>query len=115
MKASELKKKVLAARDTKLKGPIAVPEWDGVEVYLKTLSGSERDFFEEGYANDKDKALRARFLVLCLCDADGDRLFTDVEFGELGTRSAVVLTRLFDEAWDWNKFSQKAADEMGKG
>lgn len=114
MKAADLKKKILAANDTKVKGPVAVPEWANAEVYIKTLSGSERDLFEESYAADKNKALRARFLVLCLCDADGERLFTDTDVSELGKRNAVVLTRLFDEAWDWNAFSQKAVDELGK-
>lgn len=114
MKASELKKRILAAKDTKLSGPHTVPEWDGLAVWLKTLSGTERDEFEEGYSNDKSKALRARFLVKCLCDSDGERLFADAEVEELGKRNNIVLTRLFDLGWDFNKFSQKAADELGK-
>lgn len=114
MKATEIKAKILASNDIKVTGPLAVPEWGGVKVWLKTLTGTERDLFEESYAAEKNKSLRARMLVLCLCDESGERLFTDSEVAELGKRNANVLTRLFDEAWKANAFSPEAVDALGK-
>lgn len=108
------KKAILAAKDTKLKGPVAVPEWGG-DVYFRTISGLERDQFEDAYSEQKMKAFRARFLVLTISDENGDRLFADNEIEALGQKSSVVINRLFDEAWQHNAFTQEAVDALGEG
>lgn len=108
------KKAILAAKDTKLKGPVAVPEWGG-DVYFRTISGLERDQFEDAYSEQKMKAFRARFLVLTLSDESGERLFADNEVEALGQKSSVVINRLFDEAWQHNAFTQEAVDALGEG
>jgi len=91
---------------------VSVPEWGG-DVCIKTLSGTERDAFEEGYSEQKMKNFRARFLVLTLCDEGGQRLYSDDEAGELGSKSAVVLTRLFDAAWALNAFRNEDVEALG--
>lgn len=108
------KKAILAANDTKLKGPVNVPEWGG-DVYFRTISGLERDQFEDAYSEQKMKAFRARFLVLALADDSGERLFEDKEVEALGKKSSVVINRLFDEAWQHNAFTQEAVDALGEG
>ena len=108
------KKAILAAKDTKLKGPVAVPEWGG-DVYFRTISGLERDQFEDAYSEQKMKAFRARFLVLTISDENGERLFGDNEVEALGQKSSVVINRLFDEAWQHNAFTQEAVDALGEG
>lgn len=105
------KAKILAANDNKL-DKTNVPEWGG-EVYLKVLSGTDRDAFEEGYSEQKMKNFRSRFLVLTLCDEKGERLFTEAEVDELGKKSAVVLARLFDKAWALNAFRNEDVEELG--
>lgn len=91
---------------------VSVPEWGG-DVCIKTLSGTERDAFEEGYSEQKMKNFRARFLVLTLCDESGQRLYGDDEAGELGSKSAVVLNRLFDAAWALNAFRSEDVEALG--
>jgi hypothetical protein len=108
------KKAILAAKDSKIEGPIQVPEWGG-DVYIRTISGSERDAFEDSYAEQKMKAFRVRFLVLTLCDDSGERLFEDKEADDLGKKSSVVINRLFDKAWQHNAFTQEAVDALGEG
>jgi hypothetical protein len=108
------KKAILAAKDTKLKGPVPVPEWGG-DVYFRTISGMERDQFEDAYSEQKMKAFRARFLVLTISDENGERLFGDNEVEALGQKSSVVINRLFDEAWQHNAFTQEAVDALGEG
>ena len=108
------KKAILAAKDTKLKGPVAVPEWGG-DVYFRTISGLERDQFEDAYSEQKMRAFRARFLELTISDVNGDRLFGDNEDEDLGKKSSVVINRLFDEAWQHNAFTQEAVDALGEG
>jgi hypothetical protein len=105
---------ILAAKDTKLSEALPVPEWGG-EVYIKTLSGTERDAFEDAYAENKMKAFRCRFLVLTLCDDAGQRLFEDGDVGELGQKSSVVINRLFEAAWKHNAFTNEAVESLGEG
>jgi hypothetical protein len=105
---------ILAAKDTKVSAPIPVPEWGG-DVFCKTLSGTERDAFEESYSENKMKAFRCRFLVLTLSDDKGERLFTDSETADLGKKSSVVINRLFDAAWKHNAFTTEAVEALGEG
>jgi hypothetical protein len=105
---------ILAAKDTKVSAPIPVPEWGG-DVYCKTLSGTERDAFEESYSENKMKAFRCRFLVLTLSDGEGERLFADSETTDLGKKSSVVINRLFDAAWKHNAFTNEAVEALGEG
>jgi hypothetical protein len=105
---------ILAAKDTKLSEAIPVPEWGG-EVFCKTLSGTERDAFEEAYSENKMKAFRCRFLVLTLCDDKGQRLFEDADVGELGKKSSVVINRLFESSWKHNAFTNEAVESLGEG
>jgi len=106
------KSRIVSAADTKL-DTVNVPEWGG-EVCLKTLTGSERDSFEESYSGEKMKNFRCRFLVLTLCDENGERLFADDEADVVGKKSALVINRLFEKAWQLNAFSDAAVDSLGK-
>lgn len=107
------KKSILAANDVRLSDPIPVPEWGG-DVFIKTLSGTERDAFEESYSEQKMKSFRPRFLVLVLCDENGERLFADGDADELGKKSSLVINRIFEKAWAHNAFTQEAVDALGK-
>jgi len=110
--AKDLRSRILAANDIKVE-KIAIPEWGG-DYYVKIISGTERDAFEEGYAEQKMKAFRVRFLVLALCDENGERIFKDEDVVELGKKSSVVINRVFEEAWKVNAFTQEAVDALGK-
>lgn len=106
------KASILAANDVKTE-LVPVPEWGG-EVYIKTLSGTERDAFEDAYSSDKMKNFRVRFLILTLCDDKGERLFPDAAVDDLGKKSATVISRLFEKAWAINAFRTEDVDAMGK-
>jgi hypothetical protein len=106
------KAKILAAKDVKLSEAVPVPEWGG-DVYIRTISGTERDKFEEAYSEQKMKAFRVRFLVLTLADESGERLFGDADIDALGGKSSVVINRLFDKAWQHNAFTDAAVEALG--
>lgn len=106
------RKSILAADDVR-KEKVSVPEWGG-DVYLRVLSGTDRDRFEESYADQKMKAFRLRFLLLALCDERGERLFEDDEADVLGRKSSVVINRLFEAGWKINAFTQEAVDALGE-
>jgi hypothetical protein len=106
------KAKILAAKDFKLSAALPVPEWGG-DVYIRTISGAERDRFEEAYSEHKMKAFRVRFLVLTLCDEAGERLFGDDDTDGLSQKSSSVINRLFDKAWEHNAFTEASVEALG--
>ena len=103
---------ILSARDTRVE-KFEVKEWGG-DVFIRTLSGTERDAFEESFLEDRKRPIRERFLVLTLCDEGGNRLFTDEEIAELGKKNSTILNRIFDKAWAINAFRSEDVDAMGK-
>ena len=89
---------------------VQVPEWGG-SVMLRTVTAGEREEYETFVIKAKDPKtgllntanLRAAFLAMCLCDAEGNRLFSHAEVAEIGKKSAAVIERLFDVAQRHNK------------
>jgi len=96
---------------------VSVPEWGG-EVYVRTLTGTERDAFEQALSGKKNKPnldnVRARFAVLTICDENGKRLFSDGDVKALGEKSASALDRVFEVASRLNGFSSEDAEELAK-
>lgn len=95
---------------------VEVPEWGG-QVWVKTLSGTARDSFEQSMVTRKKNTpnmdnVRARFAVLTICDENGERLFTDADAKELGRKSAAALDRIFAVAQRLNGFSDSDASEI---
>lgn len=104
---------ILGVTDFKIE-KVAVPEWGG-DVYMRTITGLERDLFEDSYSEKKMRAFRVRFLVLTLCDEKGERLFSDEEIDVLGKKSSAVINRLFEKAWELNAFTNNAVETLGNG
>jgi hypothetical protein len=99
---------------------VDVPEWGG-SVILRTMSGLERNDYDasnmkrvgDSYEADTSN-MYAKLLSRCLIDEDGKPLFTEADFGRLGTKSAKVLSRLFDKASAMNGLGRNAEVEAGK-
>jgi hypothetical protein len=92
---------------------VAVPEWSG-EIHLRTMTAADRDAFETTVAGTGDgrslENIRARMLVRVICDSNGKRIFKDGDAAALGTRSGIVLDRLFDSARALNKIGEEEVD-----
>ena len=77
----------------------AVPEWGGV-VFLRALTGTERDAFEVevlGSAGpDRLKNARAKLVSRGLMDENGNRLFNESDIEALGKKNGKVLDSLFN-------------------
>ncbi len=110
---------ILGAEDLK-KELVNVPEWGG-DVYVRCMTGTERDSFEsEAYAVkgknveiNKDN-FRARLLVRVLVDEKGERVFSDQDMGALGGKSAKCLDRLFTVAMRLNGLSKDDVEDLTK-
>lgn len=97
--------------------PVEVPEW-GCTVYVRVMSGSERSDFENSIAGVGDNVdthnIKAKLLIRCLADEKGDRLFANEDTDAMGSKSSVVLDRLFSEAQKLNKLRQEDIDALAK-
>ena len=75
--------------------PVSVPEWGG-DVYVRAMSGAERDAFEVAITPPLGKAenVRARLVVICACDAAGAPLFAPGDVATVGALDARALDRV---------------------
>ena len=110
---------ILKAADSKIE-KLDVPEWGG-HVFIRTMTGTERDDFEAETYITKGKNVefnrrnfRARLLVRALCDESGTPMFTSKDIDALGKKSAKALDRCFGAAQKLNGLSADDVEELTK-
>lgn len=103
---------ILAANDAKLTR-LEVPEWGG-EVFIRCMSGKDRDEFEQKVQGKQLSNIRAVLAAISLCDSEGKRLFNDSEIELLGAKSAAALDRVFSMALKINRIGAADVDELKK-
>jgi hypothetical protein len=112
-----LKELILGAADLPRK-KFEAPEWDGVEVYQRVLSGAERDRVEKQFdARNKSgdwSGFRAWIAVMVLVDGDGAQVFDAKDAGALDKKNGVVLDRLVREMSVYNGFKKEAVEDAAK-
>lgn len=107
---------IFAADDLELT-LVDVPEWGG-SVYLRAMTGLERDTFETAslkYSNTKDPSFlrnfRAKFVLACVVDADGKPLFKENQLDKIASKSAKVLDRLSEKIQELSGIEKKKDKE----
>lgn len=107
---------ILAANDTKTEA-VECPEWGGT-VYVRTITGAERDRWEvvnEKFRDSPGTAnIRGSLLALALCDEHGKPLFTPADAGAIGAKSAAVVDRLYDVAARLSGIGKQAVEDAKK-
>lgn len=95
---------------------VDVPEWGG-SVYVRIMSGRERDAFEAQMIASKDRSMenfRAKMAAVCVCDDQGKRIFSDQDVEALGAKSSTALQRIFDAALRINRMAPGDVEELRK-
>lgn len=97
---------------------VETPEWGG-HVFVKEMSGAQRDRFELSTVKGKGpkteanlENLRARLVAWTVCDDNGKRLFTEDDIKALGSKGSAVLTRLFTKAQELSALTEEAVAEL---
>jgi hypothetical protein len=97
------KQDILDIKDIEIE-KVEVPEWGGF-VFVKGMTGMERDTFESSIVQQRGKDarvnmvnIRAKLAAQTICDEEGVRLFNDKDIHALGKKSANALQRVFDVA-----------------
>jgi len=116
--ATNLSRKAILEADDLPSRKVAIPQWNG-DVYVRTLSGTERDSFEQSCITNrgKDKEMnleniRARLAVLTVCDEKGERLFQHKDIEALGKKSSKALDLIFDVAQRLNGLGKDDLDDL---
>lgn len=102
--------------DDRKKKLVKVPEWGG-EVYVRVMSGTDRDKFESNAIQNgrlNPENIRAKLAALTICDENGDLIFSDADVEELGKKSSAALTRVFNAAQKLNLMSDDDVRELTK-
>jgi hypothetical protein len=110
---------ILQAQDLP-KELVSVPEWGG-EIYVRALTGAERDAFEQTIVERKGKStkmnlknMRAKLVALTTVDEEGKRIFSDSDAELLGKKSAAALNRVFEVAQKLSGLTPEDVDELTK-
>ena len=113
------REQILSADDLK-REEVVVPNWGG-SVFVRSLTGAERDRLEEQSVTRNGKTfeanynnVRARLVSLAAVDESGKRLFTEADIEALGAKSAAALDLVFTVASRLNGLSAKDVDELAK-
>lgn len=94
---------------------LELPELGGF-VYVKGMSGGERDEFERSCRDPKGRLrgnVRARLAVRTLVDEDNTRLFTDDDVQMVGRIRVDILQRIFNTAQKLSGISDADVEELG--
>ena len=111
---------------------VDIPEWNG-GVYIKVLSGEERDAFESAMFKSNDMGdftrnldnMRARLIALAAVDANNKPIFDSTlkydiqgklygDIAELGNKSSVALDRMYTIAQKLNKLRKEDIEDLTK-
>lgn len=106
---------ILAADDLGLL-KVTVKEWGG-DVFIRVMTVGELDAYQKEWVGKRETGVdnfRAKFLARCLCDEQGQRLFSDEQIEKLASKSAKVVSKLFDKAAAHNAITDKDVEELAK-
>jgi L-asparaginase II len=92
---------------------VPVPEWGG-SVYVRMMTGSERDAFEAVHLKNPTVETRARIAVATVCDDTGKNLFDPGDVAAVGKKSFTALERIAQVALELNRIGSADIDELEK-
>lgn len=99
---------------------VEVPQWGG-SVYVRALTGAERDAFETSIVEQRGKStkmnlknIRAKLVALTVVDEEGNRIFSDSDASALGKKSAAALDKAFEVAQRLSGLRPEDVEELSK-
>lgn len=102
----------ILGRDDSKRERVDVPEWGG-HVFVRTMTGSQRDRCDEMLKNNRI-GFRAFFASVTVCDDTGELVFKDADMAVLNGKSAPALERILEVGMRLNGMSEEAVADMEK-
>lgn len=113
-----LREKLLAKSNELKIEPI---EAFGEKLFVRELTGSERDAFEASLSNivgknvvPNLKNVRAKLIIKSLCTEDGSRVFEDTDLDSVGNLPAAELDKVFEVAQRLSGLKKEDIEELTK-
>ena len=111
------KEEILGLSDIQVK-LIKVPPWDEnnngtpveAEVYIRTITGAERDKLEDLAFKKQFDNYRARCVAFFLSDDEGNPLFTTADVPKIAKKNAEALDLITDAGIKFNHMRQEDVD-----
>ena len=114
---------ILQADDLPCK-PVPVPEWGG-EVWVRGMTAQEKDEYESSILELKGTGTktkisanlinaRAKLVVKCALDEQGERLFKDEDAEALGKKSGKAVSLVSEEIQKLSGMGRDKEAELGK-
>lgn len=82
-------------------------------VFIRVMSGEDRERFERIVTEKNSKNVRASFLAMVICDSQGNLLFTAKDVDALNKKSAKLLSEIYEAAVKHNYLSGDGIKELG--
>lgn len=112
---------VFDAEDVKY-DDVPVPEWGG-KIRLRSLSGKERDKFEDSCVKKKmkkgreethsvTKEVKSKLVVMSAIHKNGKQFFVQGQEARLNEKNAAVLDRLWEACCKLSGFSDEQLEEL---
>lgn len=92
---------------------VSVPEWGG-DVFVRVMTGLEREQFEAEHLRDPNKDFGARLTIATLCEEDGTPCFTPTDLPAVQSLASTALARIIPIAMRINALSKADVDELEK-
>jgi hypothetical protein len=98
----------------------------GSFVFVRSITAAERGEIESGGARFKEKLQRGkddpfardftvRFAWLCMCDKNGNRLFSDIQsVAKMKNKNSAMIARIAQRGQELSGFSQKDMEQLEK-
>ena len=115
------KEQIFQCTDIKIE-KLHIEAWGG-DIYVRSMTGTERDKFESSNVVKDRKTqtydvrmenLRTRLVVLTVCDETGGRIFTDEDAKEIGRKNAAVIAQIYDVAARLSGITKEDIEEITK-
>lgn len=90
---------------------VQVPEWGG-SVFVRTMTGSERDRFEHAWRENPGRDVRGRIAALTICDEAGKPMFTEADATRLGVKSSAALDRILAVSMRLSGLTNQDVEEL---
>jgi hypothetical protein len=104
----------LAANDKGLQEYTIKTEGYGGVVYLKTMSAKEQLDIEKSSRNKNEDNLATKLIVMCVCDEQGNPLFTEADIDAINNKSASVVLELYEAIIHINMKDDRDIEDLAK-
>ncbi len=108
-----LDRTAILARTDLPRQEVDVPEWNG-KVWIRCMTAGDRDLWEQHIQTLGFQNIRAKTAVSCVCDENGNLLFTDKDLPALSALHGKALDRIFEAAVLLSKVGKADLEDLKK-